>query len=391
MPETSSPNDVIATARALRPRISEHRSESETLRHLPDPIVIALKDSGICRIALPSSVVGLELNPVLALQVYEELAKAEASVAWIAWNNALPCLFSRLLSDETRADIFSDQSRMFTSSTRPTGKAIVDGDAYRVSGRWTLVSGCMHADWIALMCLVEDQGEIQMGAPGVPLMRFTYLPRGTYEIVDTWNAGGLRGTGSHDVVAEDIAVPAKHAVDPFGDPSRIDTPFGRLPIVSTMAAGHASICLGIVSAALDAVTELGRTKTSVDPVPDLRDRPSNQHTVATAATKLEALRGHVRRTLGSMWGKVETGAEVTPQDIADVWSAACLTQQECKSIVAALYETAGTTAVYTDFPVERSLRDIHAATQHVIAQSFWLEEAGRVAFGLTPNNPLFLL
>lgn len=391
MSEAARYNEVITATRALCPKASELRMETETLRQLPDPIIAALKDSGLFRIALPSALGGMELDPVLGLKVLEELAEAEASVAWIVWNNELPCLFGRFLSDEPRARIFADQSHAFTSSTRSTGKAIVDGDSYSVSGRWTLVSGCMHADWIALMCLVVRDGEVQVRGPGIPLVRIAYVPKGSYEIVDTWNSGGLRGTGSHDVVADNIRVPVEHTADPFGDESRVVAPIDRLPIVCMMAAGHASICLGIAHAALGAVTELGRTKTSVDPVPDLRDRPSNQRTIATAATKLEALRAHLHRTVGSLWKKVETNSEWALNDVAAVWGAANLTQAECKTITSGLYETAGTTALYEDFVVERALRDIFAATQHIAAQQLWMEEAGRVTFGLSPTNPLFAL
>ncbi len=101
MPETSPPIDAIAAARTLRPRIIELRSETEKQRQLPDTIVAALIESGICRIALPSELGGLELNPVLALEVFEELATSDASVAWVVWNTSLPCFFGRFLSGST--------------------------------------------------------------------------------------------------------------------------------------------------------------------------------------------------------------------------------------------------------------------------------------------------
>ena len=78
-------------------------------------------------------------------------------------------------------------------------------------------------------------------------------------------------------------------------------------------------------------------------------------------------------------------------DIADVWSASVVTQIECKNAVTQLYEAGGTTSLYTHAVIERCHRDIHAATQHVVAQPLWLEEAGRVKLGLEPTNPLFAI
>ena len=73
-------NDAVAGARALGPSIIEARSETEEHRCLPDPIITALVKSQLCCLAVPSEQDGLELDRVMALQVYEELAKAEASV-----------------------------------------------------------------------------------------------------------------------------------------------------------------------------------------------------------------------------------------------------------------------------------------------------------------------
>jgi hypothetical protein len=53
------------------------------------------------------------------------------------------------------------------------------------------------------------------------------------------------------------------------------------------------------------------------------------------------------------------------------------------------YEQAGASALYETCPIERAHRDLHAATQHVILQELWLEEAGRVALGAAPLAPLF--
>ena len=51
------------------------------------PLAECLIATGLCRLAVAASLGGYEANPLIGLQVYEELATAEASVAWIAWNN----------------------------------------------------------------------------------------------------------------------------------------------------------------------------------------------------------------------------------------------------------------------------------------------------------------
>lgn len=381
-------NDPFLVAQELKNLIIENRDDTEAKRQLAQPIVDALIETKLCRMALPVEDGGLETSPLDALAVYETLAAAEASVAWIAWNNSLVCWFARFLSPQVREEIFGDPSWLYANSTRPSGRAAIEGDSYRITGRWSVVSGCLHAQWIPVMCLIEEGGEVQMVMPGVPNMRLFFVPRANHEILDTWHVGGLRGTGSHDTVLEGEVVPVERSVS-FMDPSLLDSPLGRIPIAVTMSAGCASICLGIARATTDALVELGRTKVSPDPAPDLRDRGANQSMVARTTATLDAMHAHLHKTYGDLWRKVQANEAPAAEDLAEVWSAAITTALECRSAVSAMYAAAGTSSLYVDHPIERAHRDIHAVMQHIVLQPMWLEEAGRVKLGLEPVSPLF--
>ena len=319
--------DPLGSAAALHDLIIAHRDETEAQRQLPQRIVEALVETGLGRMALATEDGGLETSPLDALAVYERLAAADASVAWVAWNNSLVCWFARFLSPDVRGEIFGDPSRLHANSTRPTGRAARDGDGYRVTGQWSLVSGCMHAQWIPVMALVEADGEVELVMPGVPNMRLFFVPRASYEILDTWYAGGLRGTGSHDAVLEDEAVRPEHSIS-LMEPSLIDSPFGRVPIIATMSAGCAAICLGLAQAAADALIELGRTKVSPDPGPDLRDRAANQSAVARTMATIGAMRRQLYGAYAELWRKVQAGDSPTPEDLAAVWATRSRTSAE---------------------------------------------------------------
>ena len=196
-------NDPLQAAQSLRETIQTHRKETEETRRLAPQIVEGLIETGLCRLVVPASLGGYEAGPVTFVQTLEELASAEASVAWIVWNNALPCFSTRYLSEAPRTELFSDARRLFANSTRPSGKAVVADGGFRVSGRWSLVSGCELADWIPVTGVITEENGPRMLAPGVPETRMAYVPKGSYEILDTWYVGGLRGTGSHDVVVDE--------------------------------------------------------------------------------------------------------------------------------------------------------------------------------------------
>ena len=120
--------------------------DTEGARCLPPRVTECLIATGLCRLTVPASLGGYEADPLVGLRVYEELAVAEASVAWIAWNNQLNCLTSRHLADEPRAALFGNPRVLFANSTRPSGRGIAVEGGFRVTGRWSLVSGCQLAE-----------------------------------------------------------------------------------------------------------------------------------------------------------------------------------------------------------------------------------------------------
>jgi indole-3-acetate monooxygenase len=381
-------NDPLLAAQALRETIQKHRKETEETRGLAPQIVEGLIEAGLCRLVVPASLGGYEAAPVLFVQTLEELASAEASVAWIAWNNALPCFSARYLVEAQRRELFGDARRLFANSTRPSGKAVVVDGGFRVSGRWGLVSGCELADWIPVMCVVIEDNGPRMLPPGMPETRMAYVPKGSYAILDTWYVGGLRGTGSHDVVMDDVFVPTEKTYS-FLDPDRLNLPISRLPFGATMSAGCAAICLGLAQTALNTLLDLASSKKQVDQTPGLRDRPIVQALVATAAAELDGARLLLHSTLNDVWASCEQEFPVTPKQRARLWRSALHAARKTKALVTAVYEAAGTSALYVDCPIERIHRDIHAVTQHIILAPTWLEEAGRITLGLESTNPIF--
>jgi alkylation response protein AidB-like acyl-CoA dehydrogenase len=385
---------AIAAARELLPLITRLREQTETDRRIAAPIVEALRDKRLCRMQVVESLQGLELPPPDELEVYEALSSADASVGWIVWNNALPCQLSRYLTSAAREELFGEPKWLFAISTRSTGRAAVEGNGgrggYRLNGRWSLVSGCELAEWIGLMCIVEENGEPRMVQPGVPELRVVFVRRGHFHILDTWHVSGLRGTGSHDVVVTDKRVPRRLTLS-LSDPCTIDAPIGRVPIISVAAAGYAAQCLGVAQTTLDTLVELTKTKPSIDTGPRLGDRPAVHAAITRQAAALEAARRYLRKRVTDIWDKARARATPNLEDIGAVWGAAHHAVDVARSTVDVMHAAGGTTSIYTDCPIERAHRDMHAMTRHIVAQPLWIEDAGRVALGMPPNHPLFAI
>ena len=378
---------ALAAARELSPLIASLREQTEASRNLAAPIVDRLRDGRLCRLAVVEELAGLELPTDTALEVYETLAYADASVGWVAWNNSLPCYLSRYLSAAARRDVFADPRWLYACSTRPTGRAAVTADGYRVNGRWGIVSGCELAEWILLLCVVEENGEPRIVAPGEPELRFAYLRGDDCKILDTWHVGGLRGTGSQDVVVENVHVPRPLTLF-VAESSTLEGPLGRVPIICSMAAAYGAQALGIAQSAVDTLVELTSTKAPPEGAA-LRERPAVLADIARHNAALEAARVYLHACASRLWRTAVSGGPSAIDEITAVWGAALHAATAAETAVDTAYAAGGIDSLYTKCPLERTHRDMHAMRRHIVGQALWLEDAGRVRLGTAPTHPLY--
>lgn len=381
-------NEIVTVAESLIPLICELRHTTEHDRRIAAPIVQAIRESDLCRMLLDTGAPP-HYTPAEWLRVLEALAGAEASVSWLIWNNTLPCFWARFLDDAGRDRIFGDARRLFAGSTRPTGQAAATGGGFRLSGRWSLVSGCELADYVHLMSLVYDDGVPRMRAPGQPDLRVLFVPKGSYTILDTWHVGGLRGSGSHDVVVDDVFVPVDDSFAP-APPVAGTSQLAQLPILPVMTAGLGAQFLGMARAAMAVTIEILRTKVSVDPGASIHERPSVLADIASYSAAVAAARSHLHTSMAAVWENA--GHQLpTAEDRAVLYGASLHAAAIARAGVVAMHAAAGTTALYSDCPLERSVRDLHTMERHIAAQPLWLEDAGRVLLGHAPTHPLFMI
>ena len=322
-------NEIVTLAESLIPLISELRHTTENDRRIAEPIVQAIRKSDLCRMLLDTGAPP-QYTPEEWLSVLETLAGAEASVSWLIWNNTLPCFWARFLDDAGRARVFGDSSRLFAGSTRPTGQAVTTQGGFRLSGRWSLVSGCELADYVHLISLVHEDGVPRMLAPGQPDLRVLFVPKGRYAILDTWHVGGLRGSGSHDVVVDDVFVPVEDSFAP-APPVASNSPLAQLPIIPMMVAGIGAQFLGMARAAIAVTIEILRNKVSVDPGASIRERPSVLADIASYSAAVTAAGSHLHASMDGHVGQGQTSASDCrgPCGAVQCWSV-CRHRRACR-------------------------------------------------------------
>jgi len=380
---------LLEAATALRPRILGARDRLESDRRLPDDLARELARAGFFRIFLPAAYGGLDLSPVEAIDIYEELARADASVAWCIWNGNVHWTTTRLPQDVAEF-IFGDSDMILANSTRPSGRATIVDGGYRVTGRWSLVSGCQLSAWFILLCVVYEDGQARTTPSGTPEYRFMLCPASDCHIIDTWTVSGLRGTGSHDVVVKDCFVPARYA-SYYTDPVILTAPRYQIPSHSRVAPGLGAIALGIARSAIEALIHLATEKRHERSGQALGEDRGAQTRLAHAQALVCSARLYLADATRLLWDDVLAGREATVQKRADVRLATWHAVTSAAEAVDLIYLTGGATSLYATSPIERAFRDVHAVTQHIGVHPRNLESVGRLLFGLEPDAPTLML
>ena len=386
MPDRETGTALLEAARTFRSRILAERDHIEAARRIPEDLARDLAHAGFFRIHLPEVYGGLDLSPMQAMEVFEELARADASVAWCVWNGNTHWTAAQL-SSETARTIHADPDVVTANSTRASGRAqIVDG-GYRVSGRWSFVSGCELATWMVLLCIVHEAGEPRISPAGAPENRFMLVPARDCNIIDTWTVGGLRGTGSHDVVVRDVFVPSSYGSG-FNDPHVLPEPRYRLPPFSRVIPGLGAMALGIARTAIETFGEIAGAKTPQRTTQMLRENHGAQVRVSQAEALVRSARLFLFDSLDRLWSTVVATGEAPMEGRAHVRLGASHAVSSAVQAIDLLYLGAGGSSIYTSCPLERAFRDVHTITQHIGVHPRVMETTGRVLFGLEPDTPL---
>ncbi len=379
---------LLAAVRDLAPQLADRSEEIESLRRIPADIIGTLQRIGIFGALVPRSHGGLELRFPDVLPVLATLAAADGSVGWVATIGVNSQLFCTRLSRETYDRIYGDglDALVFGSGV-PAGRAeIVDG-GYRVSGRWPFASGCENAQWLMGHCVVCRDGVPVLSGHSATT-KFVILPADRWRIEDTWRSSGLTGSGSHHVVLDNIRVSEAETFDPLHGPSAVPGPLESV-IAPFIASSHGAIAVGIATGAVaDLVAMSGAGRRQLFAATDLRDSSVFQHEFGRLGAELRAARALLDVQAEQHWRRAAAGTLDGEADFAVGLQGSAWIHAACTAVVSGCYTLGGSNSIMNASPLQRRLRDIHAARQHFFAQERFYAAAGKHALGFPPADPI---
>ena len=382
--------DLVAAARRLGPMIRDHRDETERERRLPVSVLSAMHEARLFRMYVPVEYCGTETDRITSMQVVEAIAEADAATAWNLRIGATYGIWAAFLPERGAREIYSTTDAVVAGALRPSGIAHVAAGGYRVSGRWAFASGIDHCAWWNGGCVVYENGAPQPTQTGTPQTVLVFFPATDGERIDTWDTGGLRGTGSHDYAVRDHFVPS-HRVLAFDDAPRVPGLLYRLPCQALLDNAMAAIPLGIARTAIDTLIELAATKRPARSDQPLAERLTVQAEVGRAEAHYRSGRAFLYDSVAESWADVQAGREIGVTQLAMLNLARTHAVQAAVQAIDLMYTTAGASSVYTHNLLERCFRDAHTVTQHLSMNPANYQVSGRVLLGLGPDRPLFRL
>lgn len=365
---------LLEAARTLSPTLIARTHELEAARRLPADLAQILAQKGFFRMVLPSDYAGLELPPARMIEILEALGIANASVAWCVMIGATTALNAAYLPDHHARNIWADPNMITGGVFAPKGKAVREGDHFKVNGRWAWGSGSANCGWLVGGSLVLGEGP--------PQARMMWFQHDQVELIDTWHTMGMRGTGSGDMAVSDAMVPIDRSVSLTDDKARIARPLYAFPAFGMLAMAIAGVALGNARGAIDDLVEMAGGKVPTGSRRILAERASTQVDVARAEGMLCSARSFLLDSAEMAFEGASANGALTLADRANLRIAATHAVRTSAEVTRIMHDLGGGTSVYETCPLSRRFRDAHVATQHIMVAPGSLELAGRALLGI---------
>jgi 3-hydroxy-9,10-secoandrosta-1,3,5(10)-triene-9,17-dione monooxygenase len=361
--------DVVEGVRELLPMLRDRAQEAEDNRAVPADSMKALDGTGFFRLLQPAAFGGLEADPVTFYTAVRLIASACGSTGWVSSVLGVHPWHLGLFTPQAQQEVWgTDQSTRISSSYAPTGTAVRTDGGHQVSGRWSFSSGCDHATWVLL-------GQIVTDADNRPIdFRTFLLPRADYSIDDVWDTVGLRGTGSNDIVVDDVFVPAHRSLS-FADVFKLvcpgqelnPAPLFRLPYGSVFSYGITTPIIGMATGAYEAHVTYTRERVPVAYVGQKAAQdPFAQVRIAEAAAEIDGAWLALERNMTELMTYARAGEQIPVDLRLRVRRDQVRGTGQSIRAVDRLFENSGGRALKSGTPIQRFWRDAHAGRVHAI-------------------------
>ncbi len=364
--------DLLARAHDLVPRLRERAATAEQLRIIPESTIRDFHDTGLWRMLQPKRWGGHEMDFGLLVDVCSEIGRGCASSAWILGNFSSRLWQIGMLPEAAQQDVWGrDGSTLVCSAyVFPAGRVTRISDGWRVRGNfpWPFASGVDISEWATVGALLHDEDDDAKPPEHIQLL----LHKSEYTVKDTWYASGLIGTGSKDLIVDDIEIPAHRGtlIKEFrGGPSpgsaTNPSPLYRLPAFALFPHIAAAPGLGAAQAAVEDAFATSKSRVTTYLAQDAAKLSPVQIKLAEASACVDTARMLLKSNCDEAMRIAAAGAVWSIEDRVRYRRDGAFAAKLYERAVDLCAQVTGAAGLYNRNPMQRYFRDVHAVLQHI--------------------------
>jgi 3-hydroxy-9,10-secoandrosta-1,3,5(10)-triene-9,17-dione monooxygenase len=381
---TTDPRELIERARRLLPTLKERAFETERLGSVPAESVSEILATGLNRISVPARFGGLDVEFSLMHDIAIEFGRACGSTSWCFALWGVHNWWVGYYSPEAQEEVYSNGPDVLTSSAGFAIKSQAEPvpGGFRVTGHWQFSSGCDHAEYVFAITASPD------GPMG------TIIPRSDFTILeDTWNVSGLQGTGSKDIVIDNVFVPTYRTLAGRGSMLSANAWSPRdyhhqrrytVPMGALIAWDLVAPAIGLAQGALDEMVARlagtsGRARAADSAVVHAK--------LSESAAEIDAARALMHADFEDAQSKGERHEPITTVDLARYARDKAYCMKLAVSAVNRMFDMAGGHALFVTDPIQRIHRDVQACMHRDgMVFDFGGQPYGAALLGIDPTT-----
>jgi 3-hydroxy-9,10-secoandrosta-1,3,5(10)-triene-9,17-dione monooxygenase len=386
--DAPSLQELVAAAERLRPLVAKHAMAAEENCDVSPEVIEAFLKEGFHKIYMPRRFGGYEMDWGAHFWISRVIAQECGAAGWIT-----SLVFSHILwvgrMPAQAQEAFFDQPGEPILATGSAGHGVLtpcDG-GWRLTGRWAFLSGINHASAANVVAKTD---------PKKTFTHFVMLFPDQYEVQNTWDPEGLRGTGSNHIEVKDQFIPVSRVLsledmavnEPPGSKLH-DSYIYRVQPAPYQKSWFAGPLLGTAQGAMNSYLDQTRSRMGSLFGESIAKQTPVQVKIGESMAEIEAAEVMFERYIQTLHEAGRDGVVLAGNDLLRTKRTMSMAAKLCVSAGERLSGMMGITGQNRRNPVQRLFRDCRTISTHI--ELHWehaMAPGGQYLLGLETGDPM---
>ena len=334
---------------------------SEKKGRLTPALLNIIYQKKLFKLFVPKEQGGLALSLPDALQLEEQLATIDGSLAWTVTLCSGANFFVGFMDQQKIGQLFYATKICMGGSGAATGIAEQTKEGYVVTGNWKYATGTPHLTHFTANCIIQQNGKPVLKEDGTALIRSFYFKRSEITIHHEWNAMGLKATASHSYSVNKLNVKAARSFLIDAAHATLKHPIYSYPFMPLAETTLAVNTLGITQHLLHESAVVFAQK-------QLNSVAFQQADAAlqTARQKISKMRTAFYNIVEQSWNELISKKKISVKTTRQISSVSRQLVKLCRKHATEVYPYCGLASTAETSTLNRVFRDLFTASQHAL-------------------------